>query len=112
MVRNARRLAEQLLGDDPRTEDAVLIVSEYFSNSVLHSASGEEPVSEIRVTLEATPEMLRIEVEDAGKRRTPADTRCSEPGDFGRGQAVVDGIATKWGHDSNTRRGLAWAELR
>lgn len=105
----ARMLTETLLGDDPRTSDAVAIIAEYFANSVLHSASGEGLGSNITIRLTQADDRLRIEVEDGGRRRTPAPPR---EGDwFGRGLVVVDGLATKWGHDSFARRGIAWAEI-
>lgn len=111
MVRVARMATELLLGDDPRTAGASLIVSEYFTNSLLHSASGEKAGGTIRVSLSPEAEALRIEVEDDGTRRTPEAAPVDDLDGFGRGLMVVDGTAAKWGHDSYPRRGVAWAEL-
>jgi serine/threonine-protein kinase RsbW len=118
MVAIARQATKCLLGDDPRTPDAVLIVSELVTNSIRHSASGAKPGGTVRITLKPAPapETLRIEVEDdgcldrpqQGSREAPCEPEFAE---FGRGITVLDALAAKWGQDAYDDRGVTWAEL-
>ena len=113
MVGIARDAAKLLLGDCPRTDDARLILSEYFTNAIRHSRSSRE--STVRVRLAVAPGHLRIEVEDDGPLPPGAPQHADEPDvlrEYGRGLAhIVDRIADKWGHDTYPDRSVAWAEL-
>jgi anti-sigma regulatory factor (Ser/Thr protein kinase) len=63
-VRHARAALAALLDGCPLATDAILIASEFATNSVLHSASREG--GEFPLRAEIHQDHLRIEVEDAG----------------------------------------------
>jgi anti-sigma regulatory factor (Ser/Thr protein kinase) len=91
----ARAALAGWLGGDSRADEAVLVVSEFVTNSVLHSASRHGGSFVLRV--EVGQGRLRIEVEDAGG---PWHMR---PNDDGRphGLDVVAALAGagNWGID-------------
>jgi anti-sigma regulatory factor (Ser/Thr protein kinase) len=86
-VRLARAALAVWLGDCPRADDAVLVASEFATNSVLHSASRHGGAFTLRA--EVGQDGLRIEVEDGG------GPWCEGPRDDGRphGLDVVAAIA-------------------
>lgn len=101
--------------DPSVAEDAELLVSELVTNSLRHS--GLPPEACIEFSLRATPDVVMVEVADAGRGFTdefPARGRA-EPGSekaSGWGLFLVDQIADRWGAvqvDGETR---VWFELR
>ena len=87
---------------------AQLIVSEFFTNAVLHTDS-----SRVLCHLRLRGDRLRIEVADEGSERvTP---RLREPGENdlgGRGLQLVGAVADEWGVVAGGGRGrVVWAEL-
>ena len=106
-VRHARAALAALLRDCPRADDAILIASEFATNSVLHSASRDG--GEFTLRAEVRQDDVRIEVEDAGGPWRDG------PRDDGRphGFDVVAAIAgpENWGIDGDTRGRTAWAML-
>src|SRR5437764_6930104 len=96
-------------------ENAELLVSELVTNSVRHAGLPSE--ASIEFTVRASPEVLMVEVADAGQgfdHSTPARPRvvagsaCAS----GWGLFLVDRIADRWGAvqmDGETR---VWFELR
>ena len=60
----ARAALAGWLGGCPRADEAILVASEFATNSVLHSASRHGDAFTLRA--EVHPDCLRIEVEDAG----------------------------------------------
>jgi signal transduction histidine kinase len=102
----ARRATDRHLAGLPSVvrEDAVLVVSELVSNSVLHA----NPARPIRLMVESVTDRVRIEVEDGGPGPSPAD-REGRPGSGGLGLHIVARISDRWGA---REPGLVWAELR
>jgi anti-sigma regulatory factor (Ser/Thr protein kinase) len=128
MVPAARAFVRAFLGGHPLARDAELIASEYVTNAIRHTASGDGGV--IHVTVAATPVAVRIEVTDHGQASpSPAaaapDAVLAAPGavpaapgaapgatvapspqrggsvgedENGRGLLIVDFLATRWGH--------------
>jgi serine/threonine-protein kinase RsbW len=105
-VRQVRAALAALLRDCPRADDAILVASEYATNSIVHSASHG---GEFTLRTEVQPSRLRIEVEDAG------GPWPGGPSDDGRphGFDVVAAIAgpQNWGVDGDTGGRIAWATL-
>ena len=102
-----RRLADQVSATV--LDDALLVISELVTNSVLHA--GPLVGAPIRVSAALADGTLRLEVEDAGHgnaviRRAP-DRRHGS----GFGLDLVDRIAARWGV---TQLGATrvWCELR
>ncbi|MET8948788.1 ATP-binding protein [Streptomyces sp. NPDC004542] len=90
-------------------DSAVLITSELVTNALTHSAS-----ERIGCRLLATPERLRIEVEDQNRGPLRPVPRQPDPDDqSGRGLLLVEALSTDWGlADLPGRYGrTVWAEL-
>ena len=106
-VRHARAALAELLRDCPLAADAILIASEFATNSVVHSASRDG--GEFTLRAEVRRDCVRIEVEDGG-----GPWRGGPRGD-GRahGFQVVDAIAGpgNWGVDGDAGGRTAWARL-
>jgi anti-sigma regulatory factor (Ser/Thr protein kinase) len=106
-VRHARAALAGWLGGYPQADEAILIASEFATNSVLHSSSRDGGAFTLRA--EVREGRLRIEVEDAGGpwRDGPRDE------DRPHGFNVVAAIAgpENWGIDGDSRGRTAWATL-
>ena len=89
----ARRFVATSLGvaTSPEVIDGiVLATSELVTNAVVHAGT------DIALVVRASPRVVRIEVTD----RSPGLPRVTEPrvlSDSGRGLAIVDTIAARWG---------------
>ena len=108
MVPVVRKLARGLITDCPRTDDAELILSELSGSTVRYG------VGALSISLAAQEGLVRLEVTDLGIRpdvaRRPVDSE--EVDATGRGMAIVDAIADRWGHQRNTKgHNTLWAEL-
>ena len=103
----ARAALAGWLGGGPQAGEAILVASEFATNSVLHSASRDGGAFTLRA--EVHPDCLRIEVEDAG------GPWCDGLRDDGRphGFDVVAAIAGagNWAVDGDERGRVAWARL-
>lgn len=104
----ARHLVTETLeawGKAPATTtDAELIVSELATNAVVHGGST------LAVSVVRLKHGVRLEVTDSGSgtpRRALADVTASS----GRGLAIVDAIASRWGVDYRPDGKTVWAEL-
>lgn len=106
-VRHTRAALATLLRDCQRADDAILIASEFATNSVLHSASGDGGDFTLRAVVH--PDHVRIEVEDAGGpwRATPRDD--GRPHGFDVVAAVAG--SQNWGVDGDIGGRVAWATL-
>ena len=104
----ARRFVSGALAEGPfehRTDDAILVVSEMVTNALLHA---EPPVT---VNLVQLDDVLRIEVRDGAHRPVLAEAPANDDSMTGRGLAVVDALAVKWGVDPEPEGKMVWAEL-
>ncbi|MEV5569179.1 ATP-binding protein [Spirillospora sp. NPDC052269] len=106
-----RRWARNLLAD-PHTQnlagDAELIVSEYVTNAIWHSASGLAG-GRVRVELLLTAAVLRVTVYDDG----PTDTVAPDDADeHGRGLLLVAACSDDHGHRHlPDGQHLSWASV-
>ncbi|MFC7817727.1 MULTISPECIES: ATP-binding protein [unclassified Streptomyces] len=117
-VGRARRWARSRLAgsgiqaDEPLAETLVLLVSELVTNAVVHT--GRSAVLRLvlpgAVTEGAGEATVRLEVDDASDR-APVP-RCVD-GDQtgGRGLALVDGLADRWGWSREGTGKRIWCEL-
>jgi serine/threonine-protein kinase RsbW len=106
-VRHARAALAGWLEGCPQADEAILIASEFATNSVLHSASRDGGAFTLRA--EVGQDRLRIEVEDAG------GPWQGGPRDDGRphGFDVVAAITGpgNWGVGGDISGRIAWALL-
>jgi anti-sigma regulatory factor (Ser/Thr protein kinase) len=108
----ARAFTVAVLGlGHPCGEDAALLVSELFGNSVRHSRSGA-PGQTVTVAVRAGDGIVRIEVTDRGGPGVPELQPAGRDADGGRGLQLVAGLAARWGWRRRGGRTMTWFELR
>lgn len=110
-ARAARSFVSEVLGPGhPCRDDAVLLVSEVFGNSVRHSGSGAAGQT-VTVAIRAGDGIVRVEVTDRAGPRTPQLRPASRDAEGGRGLQLVAGLAERWGCQRRGGRLLTWFEL-
>ncbi|WP_030186135.1 ATP-binding protein [Streptomyces violaceorubidus] len=117
-VGRARRWARSRLAgsgiraDEPLAETLVLLVSELVTNAVVHT--GRSAVLRLvlpgAVTEEGGKATVRLEVEDASDR-APVPRCAGGEATGGRGLALVDGLADRWGWSREGTGKRIWCEL-
>ena len=95
----------------PCGDDAVLLASELFANSLQHSGSGV-PGETVTVTVTARAGAVRVEVADRGGPGVPEVRPASADAEDGRGLGLVAGLAARWGWRRRGARVVTWFELR
>jgi anti-sigma regulatory factor (Ser/Thr protein kinase) len=95
-------------------ENAELLVSELVTNSVRHA--GLPPDASVEFTVRASPDVLMVEVADAGHGfddRSPARPRAvaGSATASGWGLFLVDRIADRWGAVQVAGETRVWFEL-
>jgi len=91
----ARRLVRSWLGDHARVDDAALALSEVVTNAVLHGGSNLPPLT---VRFRQEDNGFRVEVDQATVRTVGVHAGFPRPDDGrGRGLAVVEALAERWG---------------
>ncbi|GAA4295317.1 hypothetical protein GCM10023086_08200 [Streptomyces venetus] len=107
-LRRIMRLHLGIWGLHDITDEAQLCVSELVSNVITHVGHGTPAT--LAVSLRGTH--LRIEVHDPDTRALPVlrDTSTGDCED-GRGMALVDAIADRWGVLLRPDRKITWCEL-
>ncbi len=109
-VRDVRRFVHRTLTEAEVSADtldsAVLVVSELFSNVVLHASTS----ADVRMRVDA--KRVRIDVTD-GSGRLPETRVFDFVSSSGRGLAIVADLAAAWGVEPLPGRGKrVWVELR
>ncbi|MFE0419413.1 ATP-binding protein [Streptomyces tendae] len=117
-VGRARRWARSRLAgsgiraDEPLAETLVLLVSELVTNAVVHT--GRSAVLRLvlpgAVTEETEEATVRLEVDDASDR-APVPRCPGGEATGGRGLALVDGLADRWGWSREGTGKRIWCEL-
>jgi serine/threonine-protein kinase RsbW len=91
-------------------DDACLVVSELFTNAVVHTDSDR-----VNCSLWTTSGLLYVEIADEGRARTaPAVRSATSYAENGRGLLLVEELTDEWGvRPSEPGRGrTVWARLR
>jgi anti-sigma regulatory factor (Ser/Thr protein kinase) len=111
-ARVVRAFVGAVLGPEhPCADDAVLLASELFGNSVRHSDSGL-PGGTVTVTVTACIGVVRVEVSDRSGPGLPEFRPATDDAEGGRGLGLVAGLAARWGWRRRGERTVAWFELR
>jgi len=111
-ARVARAFVGGVLGPGyPRMDDAVLLVSELFGNSVRHSSSGL-PGETVMVVVTAADGVVRVEVSDHSGLGVPLPRLAGGDAEGGRGLGLVAALAARWGWWRCGGRTVTWFELR
>lgn len=115
-VRAARRFIAAVLGDDhPCHDDAVLLLSEIATNALRHTASGHPGerggAGTFAVMVAHSPKWVRVSVLDAGSTTIPCGCRVRRNATGGRGIALVDRMAFRWGFVRETGATTVWFEV-
>ncbi|MBY8865953.1 ATP-binding protein [Streptomyces sennicomposti] len=114
-VGRARRWARSRLAgsgiaaDEPLAETLVLLVSELVTNAVVHTGCP----AVLRLCLPGTAAeaaTVRLEVADASTR-APVPRCADDDATGGRGLALVDGLADRWGWSAEGAGKRIWCEL-
>ena len=93
-------------GGADRYPDAMLLVSELVSNSVLHTTSGT-----VTVGVDLSADRLRCAVTDGDPSRLPEPQIPDRRRIGGRGLRIVDAAAHRWGCDADDSSKTVWFEL-
>jgi anti-sigma regulatory factor (Ser/Thr protein kinase) len=102
----ARQLAREHVAEcPPEVIDTVaLLVTELVTNAVLHART------ELHLVIETEPGVVRLRVEDHSPG-TPVIRNYGTDDVTGRGLALVDMIATRWGVDPRPGGKAVWCEI-
>ncbi|OLT16065.1 hypothetical protein BJF79_18595 [Actinomadura sp. CNU-125] len=103
-VSAARRFVREVLGEHPGRADAVLLTSEIGTNAVEHSRSGR-PGGSFLVNVRWTIRWARVAVIDDGADGAPCLQRVGTGSAGGRGVALLDELAVRWGFSRRSTRG-------
>lgn len=91
-------------------EDAALLLTELVTNAVLYA--NPLPGEVLRVGWELTGGRLLLRVTDGGGRDAPHRQDAGPRDTHGRGLAIVEALAARWGVDRAVgQRNTVWAEL-
>jgi len=80
----------------PFGDDAALLASELFGNSLRHSSSGL-PGETVTVTVTARAGVVRVEVADRSGPGVPQLRPAGDDAEGGRGLGLVARLAARWG---------------
>ncbi|MFI5678338.1 ATP-binding protein [Streptomyces cellulosae] len=89
------------------TDVAQLCVSELVSNVITHVGPG----TPVRLMVSMNSAHLRIEVHDPDTRALPTLMEAGSDSEGGRGMALVDAVADRWGVLLRPDRKVTWCEL-
>jgi anti-sigma regulatory factor (Ser/Thr protein kinase) len=105
-LRDARHLVDEALYDYPGElrDAAVLLTGEVVTNAVLHGGGW------FLLVVDASPDRLRVEVTDSNPGQ-PRTLKMTGDREHGRGLAIVDALATKWGTENLGTHKVVWFEL-
>lgn len=109
-VASARDFVKRAADGCPMLDEAVLLTSELCTNALLHTASGQGGSFEVIVC--RGHDTVRVEVRDDGSENVPAVRGIDEFSEQGRGLALVDLIATRWGQNGDELGQSVFFELR
>jgi anti-sigma regulatory factor (Ser/Thr protein kinase) len=105
-VRHARRFVKAALDECPVADLVVLLTGELVTNAVVHTRSGDGGRFEVRVW--SGPSSACVAVLDGGSDGEPSPAALDTVHESGRGLALVDALATHWGHAGGCDGRITW----
>lgn len=93
------------LGADDLVHDANVIVSELATNAVRHARSP------FRVSVSEVGDLVCISVKDVGEGHATLPTAAADDALEGRGMAIIDALAHRWGYSALDHGKVVWAQL-
>lgn len=103
-----RHAVREHLGSDA-SPDAELCVSELLTNVITHLGEGT-PVT-LRITGSGRATRTRVELTDPDPHAWPVPRQAAGTDESGRGLALLDAVALRWGVDQGPRTKTVWCEL-
>ncbi|MEU5522290.1 ATP-binding protein [Streptomyces sp. NPDC047860] len=107
-LRRMLRLHLELWGLSELSDNAQLCANELVANVINHVGPGTPAT--LAVSVKST--RLRIEVEDPNPQALPVLTCMDLDAEAGRGMALVDALADRWGVDLTAEHKVTWCEFR
>ncbi|MFD9391867.1 ATP-binding protein [Streptomyces sp. NPDC060000] len=107
VLRRLMRLHLNLWGLPEVVGDAQLCVTELVSNVITHVGTGTPTT--LAVSMNGAH--LRIEIQDPDTRALPTLLQSGVDSEGGRGMALVDATAVRWGVELHGDRKVTWCEL-
>ncbi|WP_326589028.1 ATP-binding protein [Streptomyces sp. NBC_01294] len=105
----ARHAVREHLGDAEACPDAELCVSELLANVITHL--GEGTAVTLRVTGTGRAARTRVELTDPDPRAWPVLRQAGGTEESGRGLALLDAVALRWGVTQGPDGKTVWCEL-
>ncbi|MFE4966459.1 ATP-binding protein [Streptomyces sp. NPDC056660] len=106
-LRRILRLHLGIWGLHDITHEAQLCMSELVANVINHVGHGTPAT----LAVSMSGSRLRIEVHDPATRALPTLIEAGLDSEAGRGMALVDGLADRWGVQLHPDRKVTWCEL-
>ncbi|WP_214109309.1 ATP-binding protein [Acrocarpospora catenulata] len=94
-------------------DDALLLLTEVFTNAIKHTDSGRIEGGSVRVKVaRPTDAAVRVSVVDAGSPHTKPELRTSDgESPSGRGLQLVDRLASSWGYYEDWGSQVVWFQV-
>ena len=107
-----RHLAQELIASEIAssvTDDAMLIVSELITNSIRHARP--LPDGSVTVAWSVSDDGVTLRVTDGGAEGRPRPRTPGPEETSGRGLALVEALAARWGIEDSADSTTVWAQL-
>jgi serine/threonine-protein kinase RsbW len=115
-VREARRFARAVLGDDFEPgicDTAEQIVSTLATNAIVHTSSGQPDDGWFVVHVLIMDDRVRLRVFDLGSPARKPEILTPYPDDEGgRGLAIVAALASEWHVHGDAAGRVVWADIK
>jgi anti-sigma regulatory factor (Ser/Thr protein kinase) len=111
-TRVARAFVAVVLGPGhPCGDEAALLVSELFANSIRHSGSGA-PGQTVTVAVADRDGVVRVEITDRSGPGVPQLRPADGEAEAGRGLQLVERLSARWDWHRDCGQTVTWFELR
>ncbi|MFJ2030765.1 ATP-binding protein [Streptosporangium sp. NPDC087985] len=111
-VRHTRAFVAEILGDGhPCFDETILLTSELATNAVEHPTGPTGRPREFLLTVTLLPHGVLITVQDPGSLTIPCPRDPDADATGGRGLALVNTLATRWGFHRDPHGTVIWFEL-